>query len=114
MSAHDDQRLMLDREFDLTDFCAATSITLADFARQVDELARKLPDALVSYERGWDGDPDEFKIRWQSLETDAEMQERLERDARWRNQQEVKRAALDALTQEQRDALGLGHWRVKP
>lgn len=103
--------LMVEREEDLGDYCPPDGWPIADLIDVLEAWRAACPDARIKFAYG-SSDDSELNIYWTEPETPEEVVERLETRKRWEHEQAQTRAALEALTREQREALGYGHWRI--
>jgi len=112
MAGQSDETLpqLVTRVEDLGDYCSPEGWLIADLIDMLEAWRAKYPLARIKFDSGSECDG-ELLIRWDEPETPEEVAERLEADARWKQIHTRKRAALESLTPEQREALGLESWQ---
>jgi hypothetical protein len=103
--------LMVEREEDLGEYCPPDGWLIADLMDMLEAWRAACPNARIKFAYGsaYEG---ELNIYWTEPETPEEVTERIETRKRWEHEQAQKRTVLEALTQEQREALGYGYWRI--
>ena len=113
MAGQSDETLpqLVTRDEEIGDYCPPDGWLIADLIDMLEAWRAKHPFARVEFSPGSEYDG-ELRIYWSEPETPEEVAHRLDARKRWEQEQAQKRAALEAMTQEQREALGYGHWRM--